>query len=30
MLPIHIHEAAIVDAFKAIIPVTVIAPIYHV
>ena len=30
LLPIHIHEAATVDAFKALIPVTVLTPIYHV
>ena len=30
LLPIHMHEAATVDAFKALIPVTVLTPIYHV
>ena len=30
LLPIHIHEAATVDVFKALIPVTVLTPIYHV
>ena len=30
LLPIHIHEAATVDAFKALIPGTVLTPIYHV
>ena len=29
LLPIHIHEAATVDAFKALIPVTVLTPIYQ-
>ena len=30
-MPIHIiHEAATVDAFNALIPVTVLTPIYHV
>ena len=30
LLPIHVHEAVTVDAFKALVPVTVLAPIYHV
>ena len=30
ILPIHVHEAVTVDAFKALVPVTVLAPIYHV
>ena len=30
LLPIHIHEATTVDAFKALIPVTVLTPIYLV
>ena len=27
LLPIHVHEAVTVDAFKALVPVTVLAPI---
>ena len=30
LLPIHVLEAVTVDAFKALVPVTVLAPIYHV
>ena len=30
LLLIHVHEAVTVDAFKALVPVTVLAPIYHV
>ncbi len=30
LLPIHVHEAVTVDAFKAFIPVTVLTPIYNV
>ena len=30
LLPNHIHEAATDDAFKALIPVTVLTHIYHV
>ena len=30
LLPIHVHEAVTVDAFKALVPVTILAPIYHV
>ena len=30
LFPIHVHEAVTVDAFKALVPVTVLAPIYHV
>ena len=30
LLPIHVHEAVTVDAFKALVPVTVLALIYHV
>ena len=30
LFPIHIHEAATVDVSKALIPVTVLTPIYHV
>ena len=30
LLPIHVHEAVTVDAFKVLVPVTVLAPIYHV
>ena len=28
LLPIHVHEAVTVDAFKALVPVTVLAPSY--
>ena len=27
ILPIHVHEAVTVDGFKALVPVTVLAPI---
>ena len=30
LLPMHVHEAVTVDAFKALVPVTVLAHIYHV
>ena len=29
LLPIHVHEAVTVNAFKACISVTVLTPIYH-
>ena len=30
ILPIRVHEAVTVDAFEALVPVAVLAPIYHV